>query len=149
MNPLGLFLEPPGPLLTHLHTVYMVYSERLPTRLNPLAERTCCSQVRRAADYSKKDWWAEYLDGCLDDINPERDDIGTYLKADGTILHASETRFRAKGCDERHAGYKIIIKNTTPSERRAVRSPIVSMLAPRWRVRLLAADGPCCLVGGE
>ena len=47
MNPLGLFLEPPGPLLTHLHTVYMAYSERLPTRLNPLAERACCSQVDR------------------------------------------------------------------------------------------------------
>ena len=45
MNPLGLFLEPPGPLLTHLHTVYIAYSERLPTRLNPLAERTCFSQV--------------------------------------------------------------------------------------------------------
>ena len=45
MNPLGLFLEPPGPLLTHLHTVYMAYSERLPTRLNPLAERTCFSQA--------------------------------------------------------------------------------------------------------
>ena len=45
MNPLGLFPEPPGPLLTHLHTVYMAYSERLPTRLNPLAERTCFSQV--------------------------------------------------------------------------------------------------------
>ena len=47
MNPLGLFLEPPGPLLTHLHTVYLAYSERLPTRLNPLAERTCFSQVLR------------------------------------------------------------------------------------------------------
>ena len=45
LNPLGLFLEPPGPLLTHLHTVYMAYSECLPTRLNPLAERTCFSQV--------------------------------------------------------------------------------------------------------
>jgi hypothetical protein len=45
LNPLGFFLEPPGPLLTHLHTVYMAYSERLPTRLNPLAERTCFSQV--------------------------------------------------------------------------------------------------------
>ena len=45
MNPLGLFLEPPGPLLTHLYTVYMAYSECLPTRLNPLAERTCFSQV--------------------------------------------------------------------------------------------------------
>ena len=44
MNPLGLFLEPPGPLLTHLHTVCMAYSERLPTRLSPLAERTCFSQ---------------------------------------------------------------------------------------------------------
>ena len=45
MNPLGLFLDPPGPLLTHLHTVCMAYSECLPTRLNPLAERTCFSQV--------------------------------------------------------------------------------------------------------
>ena len=45
MNPLGLFLEPLGPILTHLHTVHMVYSERLPTRLNPLAERTCFSQA--------------------------------------------------------------------------------------------------------
>ena len=45
MNPLGLFLETPGPLLTHLHTVYMAYSERLPTRVNPLAERTRFSQV--------------------------------------------------------------------------------------------------------
>ena len=45
MNPLGLFLGPPGPLLTHLHTIYVAYSERLPTRLNPLAERTCFSQV--------------------------------------------------------------------------------------------------------
>jgi hypothetical protein len=36
-------LEPPGPLLTHLRTVYMAYSERLPTRLNPLAERACFS----------------------------------------------------------------------------------------------------------
>ena len=45
LNPLGLFLEPPGPLLTHIHTVYMAYSERLPTRLNPLAERTCFSQA--------------------------------------------------------------------------------------------------------
>ena len=49
MNPLGLFLEPPGPLLTHLHTVYMGCSERLPTRLNPLAERTCFSQVSCAS----------------------------------------------------------------------------------------------------
>jgi hypothetical protein len=30
----------PGPLLTHLHTVYMAYSECLRTRWNPLAERT-------------------------------------------------------------------------------------------------------------
>ena len=36
----------PGPLLMHLHTGYMAYSECLPTRLNPLvAERTCFSQV--------------------------------------------------------------------------------------------------------
>jgi hypothetical protein len=45
LEPPGPLLEPPGPLLTHLHTVHMAYSERLPTRLNPLAERTCFSQV--------------------------------------------------------------------------------------------------------
>jgi hypothetical protein len=45
----GGSLEPPGPLLAHLHTVYMIYSECLPTRLNPLVERTCFSQVRAHA----------------------------------------------------------------------------------------------------
>jgi hypothetical protein len=34
----GCSLEPPGLLLTHLHTVYMACSECLRTRLNPLAE---------------------------------------------------------------------------------------------------------------
>ena len=48
MNPLALFLEPPGPLLTHLHAVYIAYSECLPTRLNPLAERTCLRGGHRA-----------------------------------------------------------------------------------------------------
>ena len=43
--PPGLLLEPPGPLLTHLYTVYMACSEFLLTRLNPLAERTCFAQV--------------------------------------------------------------------------------------------------------
>jgi hypothetical protein len=33
LNPLGLFS-----VLTHLHTVYMAYSECLPTSLNPLSE---------------------------------------------------------------------------------------------------------------
>jgi hypothetical protein len=37
------YLEPPGPLLTHLHAVCMSYSECLPTRLNPLAKRPCFS----------------------------------------------------------------------------------------------------------
>jgi hypothetical protein len=42
----GGSLEPPGPLPTHLHTVYVAYSECLPARLNPLAKRICCfSQV--------------------------------------------------------------------------------------------------------
>jgi hypothetical protein len=49
----GGSLEPPGPLLTRLHTVYMAYSECLPTRLNPLAERTCFSQVQLRG---KKRW---------------------------------------------------------------------------------------------
>jgi hypothetical protein len=44
LEPPGPLLEPLGPLLTHLHTFYMGYSERLPSRLNPLAERTCFSQ---------------------------------------------------------------------------------------------------------
>ena len=43
--PPGLLLEPPGPLLTHLYTVYMACAECLLTRLNPLAERTCFAQV--------------------------------------------------------------------------------------------------------
>jgi hypothetical protein len=34
-------LEPPGTLLTRLQTVYIAYFECLPTRLSPLAERTC------------------------------------------------------------------------------------------------------------
>jgi hypothetical protein len=46
LNPLGPLLDPPGPLLTHLHTVYIAYSECLPTRLTPLAEGACSSQVR-------------------------------------------------------------------------------------------------------
>jgi hypothetical protein len=37
--------EPLGPLITHLHTVYMAYSECLPIHLNPMAERTCFSQM--------------------------------------------------------------------------------------------------------
>jgi hypothetical protein len=45
LEPPGPLLEPPGPLLTHFYTVYIAYSERLPTRLNPLAERACFSQV--------------------------------------------------------------------------------------------------------
>ena len=47
MNPLGLFLEPPGPLLTHLPTLYLASSKCLSARLNPLAERTCFSQVEQ------------------------------------------------------------------------------------------------------
>ena len=39
----GGSLEPPWPLITHLHTMYIEYSEGLPTRLNPLAGRTCFS----------------------------------------------------------------------------------------------------------
>jgi hypothetical protein len=41
----GGSLEPPGPLFTHLHTVYVAYSECLPTCFYPLTERTCFSQV--------------------------------------------------------------------------------------------------------
>jgi hypothetical protein len=40
LEPPGPHLQPPGPLLTRLHTVHIAYSECLPTRLNPLAERT-------------------------------------------------------------------------------------------------------------
>ena len=45
MNPLGLFLN--------LHTVYLAYSECLPTRLNPLAEGTRFSQVTMAENRKK------------------------------------------------------------------------------------------------
>jgi hypothetical protein len=41
----GVHLNPPGPLPMHLHTVYMEYSECLPTLLTPLAERACFSKV--------------------------------------------------------------------------------------------------------
>jgi hypothetical protein len=41
----GGSLEPPGPLPMHLHTVCVAYSECLPILLNPLAQRTCFSQV--------------------------------------------------------------------------------------------------------
>ena len=48
----GGSLEPPGPLLARLHTVYMAYSKRRPTRLNPLpwlrgcVSPRCCSCTR-------------------------------------------------------------------------------------------------------
>ena len=46
MTPLGLFLSPRGLFLrTSIRTVYNAYSGCLPTRLNPLAERACCSLV--------------------------------------------------------------------------------------------------------
>jgi hypothetical protein len=45
----GALLEPPGPLLTHLRTVYIACSVCLPTRLNPLAERAGSSQVEHTA----------------------------------------------------------------------------------------------------
>ena len=38
-------LEPPGPLLTRLHTASTEYSACLPTLLSPLAKRTFSSQV--------------------------------------------------------------------------------------------------------
>ena len=42
----GGSLDPPVPFPMHLHTaVYMVYSECRSTRLTPLAERMCFSQV--------------------------------------------------------------------------------------------------------
>ena len=53
----GGSLEPYGPLLTHLHTIYMAYSECLPTRLNLLAEKTCFSQVPQLAHTSEHDAW--------------------------------------------------------------------------------------------
>jgi hypothetical protein len=49
---MGLFLEPPGPLLAHRHTVYMANYERLPTRLTRLAERACFPQVAAGAEHT-------------------------------------------------------------------------------------------------
>ena len=53
LEPPGPLLETPGPLLTHLHTIYIGYSECLPTRLNPLAERTCFSQNPNAPAHAR------------------------------------------------------------------------------------------------
>jgi hypothetical protein len=54
----GGSLEPPGPLLTHPHTVYTVYSECIPTRLSALAERASYSPRSRvrAAPRSSTAW---------------------------------------------------------------------------------------------
>jgi hypothetical protein len=53
VNPLGLFLRTSIPF-----NYGVFYSECLPTRLNPLAERACFSQVRRRSssrrDYRKR-----------------------------------------------------------------------------------------------
>ena len=57
--------EPPGPLLTHLRAVYAEYSERLPTLLTPLAERTCFSQVDAQAVMAHAD-----VDLGLDEVRP-------------------------------------------------------------------------------
>jgi hypothetical protein len=55
-------LNPPGPLLAHLHTVYMACSECLPTRLNPVAEGTCCSQVcKRGKHAGRASAWTQAL----------------------------------------------------------------------------------------
>ena len=53
----GGSLEPPGPLPMHLHTVYMEYSGCLPTLLNPLAERTCFSQVGKLSEIFRTMGW--------------------------------------------------------------------------------------------
>jgi hypothetical protein len=50
----ALTCTPSGSLPMHLHTVYMAYSECFPTRLNPLAERTCFSQVAKAKTIFKE-----------------------------------------------------------------------------------------------
>ena len=54
----GGSLEPTGPLLTHLDTVYMEYFECLPTRLRPLAERTCFSQARASGKSNTTGPWS-------------------------------------------------------------------------------------------
>ena len=47
LEPPGPLLDPPGPhfLRTSIDTVWIACSERLPTRLNPLAEGACFSQA--------------------------------------------------------------------------------------------------------
>ena len=45
----GDSLDPPGPLLTHLNTIYTAYSECLPTRLNPPWEWRRLRARRRVA----------------------------------------------------------------------------------------------------
>jgi hypothetical protein len=54
LNPLGLFLW----LCTSILCMcYMEYSECLPTLLNPLAERTCFSQVGKLSEIFRTMGW--------------------------------------------------------------------------------------------
>ena len=94
MNPLGLFLEPPGSLFTHLHTVFMACSEYLPTRLNPLAERTCFCQVRGRllAYYNGPSGLASL---CGD--NPE--ELVEFVEGDGCAEVTEEEHARGAGDD--------------------------------------------------
>ena len=60
----GGSLDPPEPLPTRFHAVYMEYSERLPTLSNPLAERACFLPGKRGAhvrswDVLSSEWYCE------------------------------------------------------------------------------------------
>ena len=73
----GGSLEAPAPLLTHLHTLYTEYSERLPTFSNPLAKRISPPQVCQAGRPSD-------FCGCLNCNSMQVDILGMEMDSDCT-----------------------------------------------------------------
>jgi hypothetical protein len=92
-------LEPPGPLLTH--PVYTAHSERLPTRLNPLAERTCFSQARPVAAGSAEDAATALWALCSLDLHGQGAGYGAhYGEASLALSHPREAASaRRRGLD--------------------------------------------------
>lgn len=60
----GGSLEPSAPLLTHFHTVFMEYSECLPTLLNPVPKRTPWYQVGSGCVPNRAGDWCDVVPGC-------------------------------------------------------------------------------------
>jgi hypothetical protein len=92
LEPPGPLLESPGPLLTHLHAVFMAYSDCLPTPLNPLAERACFSQARARDNWdtyvlqmpaavwvSNPNCTAGFTERCWDLVEDNYNDVGFWV----------------------------------------------------------------------